>query len=170
MCHSQTMVFLDPSAIIACSVLVFLVALGVIGFCFARRKTGLIRLLFRIGSIVILAGCLVVTAAWRLGAALAAYSVPIYSPDHKHAFRVEEENIDSRGVTRVYLYSDHGLVVNRVFEGIWRSTKVEDIHWLTNSEASILYEYSTEKYLCASTRDVKVSVQRRFPILPDHKP
>jgi hypothetical protein len=156
------MIFYDPSAVIAYSVLIILIALGVIGFRYAQRKTGANRMFLRVGSFVVVAGGLLITAAWRLGAALTSFSPPIYSPDHKYALRVADENIDSRGVTRVYLYSDHGLVVKQVFQGRWKSAKAEDIHWLSNSEVSILYEYSSDKYVCASTSEVRVSAQRKF--------
>jgi hypothetical protein len=163
------MIFIDYSVVFAYTVLLVFVALGVIGIRLAIRKPGLIRILLCLVSILILVAGWVIFASFKLGYAQTSFSPPIYSPDHMHAIRIEDDKMDPGSRTTVYLYSGHGFTVSRVFYGTLGSVKTEDVHWQSNSAVLITYEYPNAKQFCASTREVTVSVELR-PSLATGRP
>jgi hypothetical protein len=155
------MIFLEYSLAIAYVVLLVFLALGVIGFRFAIQKRGVLRAFLCLVSILALVAGGVIFGSFKFGYAQVGFSSPVFSPDRKHAIRIEDDGIDSKASTTVYLYSNHGFIVDRVFQGTWKAVKVTDVRWLSNSEVLIIYGKSSQKYYCASTREVGVSVDQR---------
>jgi hypothetical protein len=163
------MIFLDYGEILGNSVLLVLALAALLGFRIAYRRKGAIRILLFAISILVLAGSVLIGMAYRLGRAeMTHISSPIYSPDQRHALRIEDDKMDSGSRTTVYLYSGHGIIVNRVFYGTLGSVKVEDIHWLSNSTVLITYAFPNAKQFCASTRQVTVSVGPRSSVDAQH--
>jgi hypothetical protein len=155
------MIFLDHSLVIAYAVLLVFAALGAIGFRFAIRKRGVLRASLSVVAILTLVAGWVIFASFKLGYAQVRFSPPIFSADRMHALRIEDDGIDSKIPATVYLYSNHGFIVDRVSQGTWKAVKAADVRWLSNSEVLIIYGNSSRKYYCASTREVKVSVDQR---------
>jgi uncharacterized membrane protein len=143
------MVFLDYTLVIAYVVLLVFVAVGVIGFRFAIRKRGVARAFLCVVSILTLVAGWVIFESFKFGYAQVSFSSPVFSPDRKHAIRIEDDGIDSKVPTTLYLYSNHGFIVDRVFQGTWKAVKATDVRWLSNSEVLISYGHSSEKYSCA---------------------
>jgi hypothetical protein len=159
------MIFIDYAEIIAYCILCVFVAIAVLGIRIASRKGRSILILSWLFLIVVLFGGWVTLASYRLGkAATTSISPPTYSPDHRHALRIEDDKIDSGARTTVYLYSGHGFIVSRVFYGTLGSVKAEDLHWLSNSEVLISYAHPSDKQFCKSTQQVKVSVEPRSSV------
>lgn len=154
------MIFLDPSEIFAYGVLAIFMVLGVAGFWIASRFKGFVALALRVVSVVLIIGGIVVTAAARAGSSDTSYSAPIYSPDHKHAIRIEDDRLPNNGRTIVYLYSSGSLIPIQVFFGTQGAVTSEDIHWVSASALQITYK-SGEKLSCASSREVAVTVEPR---------
>jgi hypothetical protein len=162
------MLILDPAAVIAYGVLFVLVILAAVGFRFAGRKTGVVRLILRIVAVTVFIAGLLVTVAFRMGSDLSSFSSPIYSPDHKHALRIEDVKMEPGPRTTVYLYSNHGFLIDRVFYGTLGSVTAKDIHWLDNSSVLITYGPPSAKQFCASTAQVRVSAEPRTSTAMTH--
>jgi hypothetical protein len=150
--------------IVVFSFFLALIGLGIWGFRFVRGKKRGVRLTVRAISITLTA--VSTLTAFSLSFAtlqrqvLTSVSAPIYSPDHKHALRIEDFGDRTGSNTHVYLYSHFGFNVNAVFSGSWKSVRPEDISWINDSEISITYRDSKLPYSCASAQHVKVYMRR----------
>ena len=137
------------------------ILLGVWVFAAVRLQKVLVRLPVRFGAVVLVVFGLVAGLFFGLGSLSNSNSAPIYSPDHKHAIRVEDLDYGATGGdTLVLLYSAHGFLMDVIFSGEWKVVEAKDVQWFGNTAARIKYRASPFKASCQGARGISVRCEQ----------
>jgi|GEM_PF-3788747 len=154
------MVFLNYVLLIVFATCVVLVAASLWAFRFVRSKRPLSRISVRCLAAFVVACCILTAGLSTISALTTITSSPIYSPDQKHALRVDYADSGAfGGVTFVMLYSNHGFQSNVIFSQEGRTVRAENIRWLSDSEIVVLYSNYSPYYrpqVCAGPARIKV--------------
>jgi hypothetical protein len=148
-----------PNYFVLCeyAVCVAFLAIGAWIFRVSRNKPDQVQTALRILSVMLLAAGWLVALLHFASAGNDSYSPPIYSPDRKHAIRIDQWNRGPvSGGNWVVLYSFHGLIVDRIAHGEWKSLGPESVKWAGNSEIAITWKDFRTPYWCESAQTIVV--------------
>jgi hypothetical protein len=139
------------------------ILLGVLALKAVRSKKLLIKVPVEFGSVVlVLLGLIAGVLFFGLGELTESHSAAIYSPDRKHAIRVENSDEGAvGGSTFVVLYSVHGLRTDMIFLGEGGAIQAKDIYWISNEAVLVSYHHPSQPpRVCASARGVTVRCEQ----------
>lgn len=156
------MLFINYPLILLFAVPAMLIALSIWGYSAMRDRRGSsVWLLARIAAVggMLLSSCLLLFIGWGMLWTVTSCSKPIFSPDHKRAARVTDEDAGALGGdTAVKIFTNYGFYNGTILTGDWKIVEAKDIHWLNNSELLITYPVTTgdNQPHCKDFGDIRV--------------
>jgi hypothetical protein len=154
------MIFLNYVLLVVFATCVVLVAASIWAFRFVRTRRPLSRISVRCLAALVVACCIFTAGLSTISALTTITSSPIYSPDGKHALRVDYADAGALGgVTFVMLYANHGFQSNVIFSQEGRTVRAENLRWVSDSEILVPYSIYSPYYrpqVCAGPARIKV--------------
>lgn len=164
--HSECMIFMNYRLILACSVALGLLMLGVWAYRVMRsQKRTLLRQSVRLIAGGITSPGVLSVSFVGCGELVTTNSDAIYSPDHRYAVRTSYVDAGATGgSTSATIFSHHGFRSENIFSDGSEGVEAKNFRWLSNSEVPIEYSlYPDEERLnCASSKEIKITCQPVF--------